>query len=150
MVYNLRHVKATKWHYKACMLSKHGVPKPTKNKGILWHNKHKNQLRHGQQEPKLGAPSRGKNGPFQGQQGEGVALSFLGPQGTILTSEIPQDFSGEEAQTPKSRSSHKIVQNKGQTRLKRGQTTPKLEATLTNYLEALKTELLHSICKAKK
>ena len=49
----------------------------------------KNQLRHGQQEPKLGAPSRGKNGPFQGQQGEGVALSFLGPQSTILTTEIP-------------------------------------------------------------
>ena len=44
-------------------------------------------------------PQEAKNGPFQGQQGEGVALSFLGSQGSILTSEIPQDFSGEEAQT---------------------------------------------------
>ena len=40
-----------------------------------------------------------------------MALPFLGLQGTILTTEIPQDFSGEEAQTPKSRSSLKIAQN---------------------------------------
>ena len=52
-----------------------------------------------------------KNGPFQGQQGEGVTLSFLRLQSTILTTEIPQDFSGEEAQTPKSRSSLKMAQN---------------------------------------
>ena len=57
-------------------------------------------------------PQEAKNGPFQGQQGEGVALSFLGPQGIILTYEIPQDFSGEEAQTPRSRSSHKIKPQK--------------------------------------
>ena len=56
-------------------------------------------------------PQEAKNGPFQGQQGEGVTLSFLGPQGTILTSEIPQDFSGEEVQTPTSRSLHNIAQN---------------------------------------
>ena len=56
-------------------------------------------------------PQEAKNDPFQGQQGEGVALSFLGPQGTILTSEIPQDFSGEEAQPPRSRSSPKMAQN---------------------------------------
>ena len=55
-------------------------------------------------------PQEAKNGPIQGQQGEGAALSSLGPQGTILTSEIPQDFSGEEAQTPRSRSSLKIAQ----------------------------------------
>ena len=85
------------------MLNKQGVSKPTKNRGILWLNKHKYQLGHGQQEPKLGAPSRGKNGPFQGQQGEGMALSFWRLQGTISTTEIPQDFSGEEAETPKSR-----------------------------------------------
>ena len=93
------------------MLSMHGVPKPPKNRGILWHNKHKNQLRHGQQEPKLGAPSRGENGPYQGQLGEGMARSVLGLQVTILTTEIPQYISGEEAQTPKSRSSLKIAQN---------------------------------------
>ena len=40
-----------------------------------------------------------------------MALSFLGPQTTILTTEIPQDFSGEEAQTRWSRSSQKIEQN---------------------------------------
>ena len=40
-----------------------------------------------------------------------MALSFLGPQGTILTSEILQDFSGEEAQTPRSRSSPRMAQN---------------------------------------
>ena len=56
-------------------------------------------------------PQGAKNGPFQGQQGAGVTLSFSGPQGTILTSEIPQDFSGEEAQIPRSRSSLKIAQN---------------------------------------
>ena len=56
-------------------------------------------------------PQETKNGPFQGQQGEGVALSFLGLQGIILTTKIPQDFSGEEAQTPRSRSSLKIAQN---------------------------------------
>ena len=55
-------------------------------------------------------PQEAKIGPFQGQQGEGVALSFLRLQGTILTTEIPQDFSGEEAQAPKSRSSPKIAQ----------------------------------------
>ena len=52
-----------------------------------------------------------KNGPFQGQQGEGVALPFWRLQRTISTTEIPQDFSGEEAQTPKSRNSLKIAQN---------------------------------------
>ena len=41
----------------------------------------------------------------------GLALSFLGPQGTILTSEIPQDFSSEEAQTPRSRSAPNMAQN---------------------------------------
>ena len=56
-------------------------------------------------------PQEAKNGPFQGQLGEGVALSFLGPQGTILTSDIPKDFSGEGAQTLRSRSLHKIAQN---------------------------------------
>ena len=56
-------------------------------------------------------PQEAKNGPFQGQQGKWVALSSLGPQGTILTSEIPQDFSGEEALMPKSRSSLKVAQN---------------------------------------
>ena len=45
-----------------------------------------------------------KTCPFQGQQGEGVALSFLGLQSIIFTTEIPQDFSGEETSTPKSRS----------------------------------------------
>ena len=115
-----------------------GVSIPTYNNAILWQYKHKNQLRHDQHEPKLDSPSRGKNSPFQGQQGEGVALSFLGPQGTILTSEIPQDFSGEEAQTQWSRSSLKMAQNEGLSRLKRGQTTPKLKATLTNYLEGKK------------
>ena len=48
-------------------------------------------------------PQEAKKGPFQGQQGEGVALSFWRLQGTISATEIPQDFSGEEAQTPKSR-----------------------------------------------
>ena len=52
-----------------------------------------------------------KNGPFQGQQREGVALPFWRLQGTIFTTEIPQDFSGEETSTPKSRSSLKIAQN---------------------------------------
>ena len=52
-----------------------------------------------------------KRGPFQGQQGEGVARSFWRLQGTISTTEIPQDFSGEEAQTPKSRHSLKMAQN---------------------------------------
>ena len=56
-------------------------------------------------------PQEAKNGPFQGQQGEGVALSFLGLQGIIFTTEITQDFSGEEAQTPKSQNLHKIAQN---------------------------------------
>ena len=56
-------------------------------------------------------PQEAKNGPFQGQQGEGVALPFWRLQGTISTTEIPQDFSGEEAQTPKSRNSLKIAQN---------------------------------------
>ena len=45
-----------------------------------------------------------KTCPFQGQQGEGVALSFLGLQGITFITKIPQDFSGEETPTPKSRS----------------------------------------------
>ena len=56
-------------------------------------------------------PQEAKNGPFQGQQGEGVALSFLGLQDITFTTEIPQDFSGEEIPTPKSRSSLKRAQN---------------------------------------
>ena len=52
-----------------------------------------------------------KNGPFQGQQEEGVALPFWRLQGTISTTKIPQDFSGEEAQTPKSRNLLKMAQN---------------------------------------
>ena len=48
-------------------------------------------------------PQEAKTCPFQGHQGEGVALSFLGLQGIIFTTEIPQDFSGEETPTPKSR-----------------------------------------------
>ena len=56
-------------------------------------------------------PQEAKKGPFQGQQGEGVALPFWRLQGTISATEIPQDFSGEEAQTPKSRNLHKIAQN---------------------------------------
>ena len=39
-----------------------------------------------------------KTCPFQGQQGEGVALSFLGLQGITFTTEIHQYFSGEETQ----------------------------------------------------
>ena len=57
-------------------------------------------------------PQEAKNSPFHGQQGEGVALSFWRLQGTISTTEIPQDFSGEEAQTPKSRNLSKIAQNR--------------------------------------
>ena len=45
-----------------------------------------------------------KTCPFQGHQGEGVALSFLGLQGITFTTEIPQDFNGKETPTPKSRS----------------------------------------------
>ena len=56
-------------------------------------------------------PQEAKNGPYQGQQGEGVTLSLLGLESTILTTEIPQDFSGEEAQTPRSQSLHKKAQN---------------------------------------
>ena len=78
-------------------------------------------------------PQEAKTGPFQGQQGERVALSFLGPQGTILTSEIPQDFSGEEAQTPRSRSSHKMAQNgalQGLRGVKQPQTTKHSKQTI--------------------
>lgn len=32
---NLRHIKAITRHYMVGMLSMHGVPKPTKNRGIL-------------------------------------------------------------------------------------------------------------------
>ena len=78
-------------------------------------------------------PHEAKNGPYQGQQGEGVALSFLGPQGTILTSEIPQDFNGEEAQTPRSRSSLKMAQNgalQGLRGVKQPQTTKHSKHTI--------------------
>ena len=56
-------------------------------------------------------PQEAKNCPFQEQQREGVALPFWRLQGTISTTEIPQDFSGEEAQTPKSRNLLKMAQN---------------------------------------
>ena len=68
------------------------------------------QPRHAQQTTKHGAPLEAKTCPFQGHQGEGVALPFWRLQGTISTTEIPQDFSGEEAQTPKSRNLRKIAQ----------------------------------------
>ena len=56
-------------------------------------------------------PQEAKTGPFQGQQGEGVALPFWSLQGTISTTEIPQDFSGEEVQPPESRALHRMAQN---------------------------------------
>ena len=56
-------------------------------------------------------PQEAKNGLFQGQQGEGMALSFWRLQGTISTTKIPQDFNGEEAHTPKSRNLLKMAQN---------------------------------------
>ena len=62
-----------------------------------------------------------------------MALSFLGPQGTILTSEIPQDFSGEEAQTPRSWSSPKMAQNgtlQGLRGIKQPQTTKHSKQTI--------------------
>ena len=90
-------------------------------------------------------PQEAKKGPFQGQQGEGVAFSFLGPLGTIPSSEIPHHFSGEEAHPQWSRSASKMAQNKGQTSLKRGQTTPKLVTPLRNYLKQVKTQLLYVI-----
>ena len=54
-----------------------------------------------------------------------MALSFLGPQGTIPTSEIPQDFSGEAAQTQWSRSSHKMAQ-KGALQASKGVKQPQI------------------------
>ena len=45
---NLRHIKAITRHYMVGMLSMHGVPKPTHNKVISWHNKHGKQSRHNQ------------------------------------------------------------------------------------------------------
>ena len=137
------------WHYKTCMQVMLGVSKTTQHNAISWINKHKYQSRHGQHTLKLDGPSRGKNNHFQGQQGERVALSFLGPQATILPSEIAQDFSGEEAQTQWSQSSTKMAQNKGQTSLKRGQTTPKLNTPFTNYLEQTKTRLYMLYTKLK-
>ena len=77
-------------------------------------------------------PQEAKKGPFQGQQGDGVALPFWRLQGTISTTEIPQDFSGEEAQTSKSRNSLKIAQNGGLSRPKSGQTPPNHKTLLIN------------------
>ena len=133
--HNLMHVKGLKRHYKASMQNMQGVLKPTWYKVIIWQYEHKIQPWHNQQTTKHGASSRGKIGPFQGQQGEGVTLSFLGLQGIIFTTEIPQDFSGEETPTPKSRSSHKIAQNEAFSRAKGGQTSPKHKTLLTNNKE---------------
>ena len=91
----------------ATMLSMHKGPKPTLSNVISWHNKHKMQPRHAQHTHQQRLPQEAKTCPFQGQQGEGVALSFLGLQGIIFTTEIPQDFSGEETPTPKSQISPK-------------------------------------------
>ena len=49
-----------------------------------------------------------------------MALFFLDPQTTILTTEIPQDFSGEEAQTRWSRSSPKTHKNEAKQGLRGG------------------------------
>ena len=78
-------------------------------------------------------PQEAKKGPFQGQQGEGMALPFGRLQGTISAAEIPQDFSGEEAQTPKSRNSLKMAQNgafQGLRRVKHLQTTKHSKQTI--------------------
>ena len=45
---NLRHIEAITRHYMVGMLSMHGVPKPTHNKVISWHNKHGKQPRYDQ------------------------------------------------------------------------------------------------------
>ena len=40
---NLMYINAITWHYMLGKLSMHGVPKPTHNKVISWHNKHGKQ-----------------------------------------------------------------------------------------------------------
>ena len=113
-----------------------GVLKPTLINVILGHNKHKMQPRHARQTTKHGAPLEAKTCPFQGHQGEGVALPFWRLQGTISTTEIPQDFSGGEAQAPKSRISHKIAQKRPFSRPKGGQTYSNHQTLLINNKEA--------------
>ena len=80
-------------------------------------------------------PQEAKNGPFQGQQGEGVALPFWRLQGTISATKIPQDFSGGEAQTPKSRNLLKNGSKWGLSRPKRGQTPSNQKTLLINNQE---------------
>ena len=59
----------------------------------------------------IGFFKRPKYALFKDNKERGLALSFLGLQSTIFTSDIPQDFSGEETSTPKARSEHKMAQN---------------------------------------
>ena len=54
-----------------------------------------------------------------------MALSSLGPQGTILTSKLTQDFRGAEARTQWSRSSHKMAQ-KGALQASKGVKQPQI------------------------
>ena len=49
-----------------------------------------------------------------------MALSFLGPQNTTPTTEIPLDFSGERANTRWSRSSQKMHKNEAKQGLRGG------------------------------
>ena len=79
---------------------------------------------------------------FKDIKERGVALSFLRLQGMLFTTEIPQDFSGEEILIPKSRISHKMAQKGPFSRPKGGQTCPNHQALLINNKEAKKTELV--------
>ena len=74
-------------------------------------------------------------------QGEGMTLSYLGPQNTTSTTEIPLSFSGEKSKTRWSQKLKKNAQKQGQTMPKRGETTPNTKLYLNKHFEDKKSEL---------
>ena len=82
-------------------------------------------------------------------KGRGVSLPYAKHQNLIFTTENPQDFSGKKANTRKLQRLNKEGTKKGQTRPKRGRSTPNTKVTLMKHLKHEKSEFLSIIHEAQ-
>ena len=81
-------------------------------------------------------------------QGRGVSLPYVRPQAPFFTTENPLDFSGEKANTQTVPKLNKRRHKRGQTRPKRGRSTPNTKETLMKDLKHANTRLFSVIHKA--
>ena len=135
--------------YKASVLSMRGTINPTKNRDILWPNDTQKPLKWSQRQLGMRATCISLKHKQKRHKGRGVSLPYARPQNLFFTTENPLDFSGEKANARRFSKLNKDSTKKGQTRPKRGWTTPNTKVTLMKYLKHKKIELLYVIHKAQ-